>query len=391
VIGDLATWQSVASNNALLQQASSIRPDRVADVAKLRQSGTADEVAVAIELVRARREAVTKFGEQADWLIADRQGVQQASSLAVARHKASRVLEAVGQGGRVLDACCGIGGDTIALAEACLSVTAVDIDPIRAWMALQNAQCDGEVADVADLALPCEPMHIDPARRDGSGRFKTIADYQPGPEVLRQLLNRHRDVAIKLSPAVDLEEVGDLLDGRDFELEFISEAGRLVQAVAWLGRFHRCSSRAATRIEQGQMHHLAGEPGQADIADAQRYIYTVDPAVERAGLIHMLGLPMPHPALGLVTSEQLETSPWLTAFELIATLPFRERKLKQWLNEHDAGIVEIKTRGKAVDPDRLQKSLRGQGEQPYTVFIHRWDRQVNAMICRRCSDESEPD
>ena len=49
----------------------------------------------------------------------------------------------------------------------------------------------------------------------------------------------------------------------------------------------------------------------------------------------------------------------------------------------DAGMVEVKTRGKAVDPDRVQSDLRGDGDTTYTVFILRFDRQVRALVTRR--------
>jgi len=51
-----------------------------------------------------------------------------------------------------------------------------------------------------------------------------------------------------------------------------------------------------------------------------------------------------------------------------------------------AGVVEVKTRGGAVDPDRAQRRLRGPGETPFTVFVLRWDRQIIAMVTRRLAD-----
>ena len=90
-----------------------------------------------------------------------------------------------------------------------------------------------------------------------------------------------------------------------------------------------------------------------------------------------------HPKSGLLTAANLVTSPWLTPFELIEQMPWRAPRVKQWLSDHDAGLVEIKTRGKAVDPDQVQRQLRGKGSTSFTVFIIRFDRKVNALITRR--------
>lgn len=62
---------------------------------------------------------------------------------ALARHHARRVG---GPGRVVLDACCGVGGNTIQLAKVCDRVIAVDIDEARLAMARTNAAIYG-VAD----------------------------------------------------------------------------------------------------------------------------------------------------------------------------------------------------------------------------------------------------
>ena len=134
-------------------------------------------------------------------------------------------------------------------------------------------------------------------------------------------------------------------------------------------------------------HTLDGEPGRAPLGPMRRYLYAVHPAVERAELMHLLAeehtAPLIHRKLGLLTRDTPTTSPWLTGFELLAELPWRPKKVKQWLSQRDAGIVEIKTRGKAVDPDAVAKQLRGKGKTPYTVFVLRFDVRVVALVCRR--------
>ena len=97
---------------------------------------------------------------------------------------------------------------------------------------------------------------------------------------------------------------------------------------------------------------------------------------------------MPHPRVGLLASDTLVESPWLTAFEVLDDMPWHERRVKDALDGLGVGIVEVKTRGKAVDPDVVQKSLRGTGEAKLTVFVLRFDRAIRAIIARRVRETS---
>lgn len=389
----LPIWQAVARDHELLGHAARCNPSDVASVSRLRKRGSAEEVSVALELTIARRKAEAKFPGRASSLIADVEGIEQATSLRTATHKARRFLDAGVM--QVLDLCCGIGGDAMGFVAAGLEVHATDRDPVRAWMTHRNANCiarPGGAEAYTDADAPVGfGLHLDPARRTDAGRVFRLADYQPDPATIAALLKVYPDAAVKLSPAVNLRELEDELPlpaADEGEIEFISEAGRLVQAVLWTGRPHPRNTppRRATLLVDDQTHTLTGEPDEPDFSFPKQYLFTVDPAAERAGLMHRLELPAIHPRLGLLTADQIIDSPWLTAFELLAELPYsakNPRKIKAWLSDHDGGIVEIKTRGKAVDPDPIQRELRGPGASPYTLFILRFEKKLTCLITRR--------
>ncbi len=395
--GTMEDWQRVASDGTLLDRAAEAEAGGINEIARLRGAYDETTAAVAIELVKARGRAATKFGGRASGMVADVQGVEQASGSTVACYKAQRMRDALGEGAAVADLCCGIGGDTLALCDVGLAVTAVDREPVRAWMARQNSgqRAEAVCMDVADWghgwpAGAHSAIHIDPTRRDeGTGRRAWRLDaLRPRPDVLTRLITPAGELgaAVKLSPGVDLSALDELAGGAPHGVEFIAEDSRLVQAVLWTGRL-RQAERGATLIAHGQTHTLTGPPSTAPTGSIQRYLYAVHPAVERAGLVHLLAgehdAPLIHPKLGLLSRDTPTESPWLTGFELLAELPWRPKKVRRWLNEHNAGIVEVKTRGKAVDPDTTAKQLRGKGDTPYTVFILRFDVRVVALVCRR--------
>ena len=364
--------------------ASYYDPTSATAITRLRKRWPTDLVRGAVALTIARRKATGKF-DCPEHLVADPVGVEQATGTDVAAHKARRFAEAGID--RIFDLCCGIGGDAMALADIA-DVTVVDMNPERVWMARRNVQSatgrrpSGIVADISTLSLPSLPFHIDPARRTSEGRRRhRFEDAQPGPVVIRALIDRAQDSAVKLSPGIAFDT---LPPG---EVEIINRNGTLIQAVLWTGRLSQAHDhRTATRLPDG-----ISLTGPSDLSipceTPSRYLLAIDPAIERAGLIGLLcrqlNLPAVHPALGLLTADHPVSNPWLTPYELIEAMPWREKKVAAWLRAHDVGEVVVKTRDKVVDPDIVSLRLRGEGRGVFTVFVLRVGKKVVAWVTRR--------
>ena len=377
----IETWQWLREEgDALLRAVAEQDQLDAAAITRLRKLAPPEAVTAAIELTHARRKGAHKFPNAAR-LWADTPGMEQATDHAVAHHKAARFQQAGIT--HIHDLCCGIGGDAMALASIA-DVTLIDNDPLRIWMAQQNVrtaigrEVESHTADVTTRDLQNQSIHLDPARRAGARRLHHYEDYQPGPDFIADLLARCPDSAIKLGPGVDLDA---LPPG---EVELIEHDNTLVQAVLWSGRLAR-SERAATVLPAGQT--LTGSPEYIPVAEPADYLFAVRPCVERAELIGNLCTQTQssstHPRLGLLTADHLIDSPFLTPFRHLETMPWREKKARQWLAEHDGGAVEIKTRGGAVNPDPLQLRLRGQGQTPHTLFILRYDDRLLCHITQR--------
>lgn len=373
-----APWNRLTEPDGerLLARCRSLDLSHPGSIEALRRDYSPELVSVAVELTLARLAARTKFGDRADTLWADREGVQMASSPAAAAHKAGRFRALAVP---VLDLCSGIGADAMALTDAGLPVRAYDLSPVRAWMTHRNAGCHAEAADVTVADLPPGAVHIDPQRRTGADRrTPRLSDLEPGFGFVRALITDRPAACVKLFPGVAF---ADLPPG---EVELVSERGRLRQALLWTGALAR-HERTATNLSAGAT--ISGPPGVAPFGDIGLFIHAVDPAVERAELMGALaarhGLSAPHPSSGLLTGDAPVGSGLLTPFERLADLPWSPRKVRRVLRDLGAGIVEIKTRGGIVDPDRLQREMRGPGGAELTLFVLRLGDEVRAIIARR--------
>lgn len=402
-------WEKLIAEpgGELLRAAAQCAAWDAGSIARLRKLADAELVRAAIELTDARRKAAGKLEKPELWL-ADVAGVEMATSGPVAAHKAARLAAFAGRGRaaggrprRVFDLCCGIGADAVAMARAIDGqLTAVDMDEVRVWMTRGNVrrlagrECGGLVMDVTKMdwpALAAEGViyHLDPERRGPAGRRWRLEDYEPGVPFIERLSALGMSGGVKLGPGVELE---GLPEG---EVELISWGGRLAAAMLWTGELAG-EPRRATLLEMDQTgtmrtHTLAGAPELSPMGRTGGYLYTVEPAAERAGLIWQIcqrtGLAAIHPVHeGILTGSSIVHDAWLRGFELLAEMPWRMEKVRQWLADHQAGVVEIKTRGGAVDTDQAQKQLRGPGREPFCVFILRIGKKISAWITRRLDD-----
>lgn len=385
-------WALILEEAELLAAAAACDPTDVAAVALLRARWNAEQVNIALSLADARRRLGRKWPTLAPRMLADRAGAEMASSELAARHKASR-FAAAGIRQPVLDLCCGIGAD--GMGTAALGVEGIDSDPSRVAMARHNFALvsPGGAARpgrAEDEAVAGRLVHIDPQRRSGSRRAWRVRDAEPGPETLAAIAKASAGCAIKLGPGADADELPEPLASG--ELEYISENGRLTQCVVWTGTL-QAGKRTATLLRDGSEaatlrgEEAMGEPPSVEAAWTGWFVHEIDPAVERAGLLGRLcdevGAPMLHPRVGLLAGDEPIDSPWLRPFQLIERMPWRERRVAAWLRDHDAGTVQVKTRGGVVDPDRVQAALRGPGDAPFVVFVLRLGRRVEALVCAR--------
>lgn len=354
-------------------------------ITRLRKSYTREQAAALLEQTRLRRAALDKFGDHAARMLFTRDALEQASDPAVRAYRAASVAETSVQS--VIDACCGIGSDSLAFAQAGLDVLGLDLDPVRIAIARHNAAALGlpnarfAVHDVIQrLPELADLVFFDPARRADGRRIYHVEGYQPPLSTVRNW--DARSVWAKLSPGVDLSETAPY----GGTVEFISVGGALKEALLKAGPLPQTT--LATLITEGDVRHWDHAPRDAGltVSEPQAWLIEPDPAIIRAGLVQPLGAALGasllDPEIAYLTSTTRPDSPWARAWQIVDWMPFNLRALKQYVRSHRIGRVTVKKRGHAMTPESLLAALKpnGDGDERVLVLTRHADRPV-VVVC----------
>jgi SAM-dependent methyltransferase len=382
---DAFAWLLTPPGQALLQRAHDLETeDQLRAQTALRKEAEPVYVAVALSQVDLRRRAVAKFGDLAASMYFTPDGLEQATRLSVATHRASRLVAF--EAASVIDLGCGIGGDLIASARAGLTAAGVDLDPERVAVARANLEAlglPGAVSQADATAVDHSPFGVafaDPARRRNNaarGRELATEGWTPPWSWVSTLFDR--DACVKVAPGIDHALIPDSVEG-----EWVSDGGDVKEAALWAGRLATVRRRA-TVIRDGGLATLTDEDDPLPVgdldgrADAVRalggFLYEPDGAVIRAGLVTAVaagvqgGLLDEH--IAYVTSDEAFTTPFAAAYRVVEELPFREKALRAALRERGIGRLTIKKRGVAVVPETLRRSLSLQGPHEGTIVMTR--------------------
>ncbi len=326
----------------------------------------------ALETAILRSEAGGKF-PHASQMYFTRPALEQASGQAVAAYRAARY-----QGfERAVDLGCSIGGDTLALAKV-LPTTGLDCDPLRLAMARANALALGwgeraafvQADLLAPLPLAPDPgtaLFFDPARRVDGRRVFSVRDYHPPLAVIESWLPRLPALGVKISPGVKLDE----LQSYPAEIEFISVAGELKEAVLWFGALKSAARRAT--LLPGPHTLVGGDAASLPVGEPRGALYEPDPALLRAGLVAELGARLGAAQLdadiAYLTAETQQPTPFARSWVIEDWFPFGLKRLRVYLRERGVGRVVVKKRGSPLQPEALIHALRLSGEAERVVIL----------------------
>jgi hypothetical protein len=347
---------------------------RVRSAEAVRPLGALGPLALEQALLRERARAKHPRGAELWWT---GPALEQASSYDLATHRADRF------DGPVLDLCCSVGGDLLALPAGSVGV---DVDEARLLLAQANAevlQRDDALlrADVTTLRLPAaSDVVVDPARRAGGRRVFDPRAYAPPLEQVLSWRERVRSLVVKVAPGVDHDALP-----ADLEVEVVSLRGEVKEAVLVAGAARTGHRRTATLLPGP--HVLTDDPVPVpDVRPPGSWLLEPDGAVVRAHLVAQVAAQVEgwllDETIAYVGAETRTPTPYGKWFEVLEVLPFGLKPLRERLRAHDAGPLVVKKRGTAVEPDQLRKQLKLTGSREVTVVLTRSAGRQIAMVVR---------
>lgn len=351
------------------------------------------------ELHELRQRGSAKFSD-ASSMFFSRVGYEQSTSEIVANYKATRFPE----NQPIVDLCCGIGGDAIALGRRASQLTIVDRSETVLELTKANLRVHGidhpetRIADVRDVPFSnYSTWHIDPDRRaDGQRRSHAESCDPPLDEFLRHVRDSGGKLngAVKLSPAADVSE---LLE-QDVELEWIGSYRECQQLVAWFGSLAESPGRRTATWLTGDAHNpvaaklAEGESRAAQICDPYEnlptFVYEPRPSVRAAqlesSLAHRFSLMQLAPGVSLFASTQEQSSPLFNRFKAIDVRPFRRKQLKKWLKSLNVQVTEVKKRDVDLAPDALLREISSASTgEPAVLLLFPIGKSTHAMVASR--------
>jgi len=378
---DAFRWLLTEEGQRLLVSAAEAGDDPLRAQAALRRTASAAHVAAAVTQVLLRRRADSKFADLAKQMYFTPDGLEQATRLPVATHRAARARAA--DAATLVDLGCGIGGDLVAFARGGLTCAGVDLDPVRVAVAEANLEALGlgGAVTVADATLvdttPFDIAYADPARRSARGRSFDVAEWTPPWPFIESLLTR--DSCVKLAPGIAHHLVPE-----GVEAEWVSDHREVKEAVLWSGRL-ATTARRATVIGDGGLATLTDEddPG-AGTGPVAAFLYEPDGAVIRAGLVTAVAAGVDghlvDEHIAYVTASEEFRTPFARGYRVLEEVPFREKPLKAVLRERGIGRLTIRKRGVSVVPDDLRKRLSLRGDEESTLVLTRVAGKGTALL-----------
>ncbi len=122
---------------------------------------------------------------------------------------------------------------------------------------------------------------------------------------------------------------------------------------------------------------------------SRRLIYDPDPSLLRAGLLDGFalahGLARVADGVDYLTGEQLISTPFLTAFQVLEVSASGPQALRRLIAKNEIGTLEIKVRGVDIAPETLRRQLDLGGGRAASLLVVGGSGPVRAVLAQRAS------
>jgi len=359
-----------------------------------------NQISQAITQSVLRRKLSNRWKTDTSNFLLTEDGINQATRPTVAKWRAQLIVEKFGQSTRVLDLTCGLGFDALAMAQAGLSVHAIERDRLIADFARHNLRETNATIETAD-STTCDIdgfdlVFVDPMRRDpdsarkidgSTQRIFSPENWSPTWGFINSIAEQ-KQVICKVAPGIDDKYI------HDWNTIWISDQGDLVEAMTLS---NGSGLRSAVLLQDGATATFNGDEIPELKADG-RFLVVPNSAITRAGAIAAIskaidgGLVNQH--IGWITSdesslvERMHKDLPVAAdfYQIIGRTKADSKSIAQLIREIPASAITITTRGLQIDIEKMRKQISPKLERSapeLVVALYRDDSGNRALICRR--------
>ena len=334
----------------------------------LKNNNTYPEFGSLVSLIKLRQAAKDKFS-RSEKMFFTSLSLEQSTSERIAKHIAQR-FKADWQ---VADLTCGLGGNAIFLAEKVKKVLAIDLSEEKISCARENAlayevetKIDFIVGDaLLNISTGVDAFFIDPARdREGITKTRSFLNSEPALlDILPKLFEVTKNVAVKISPAFDYEELKQLPE--EPEVEIISEDNNCKVAMLWFGDFKTVRTRATGFKGDKFFSFIEEDLVPVEISPVKKYLYEPNKAIVKAHLINEVATKFSlfkiNFNLVFLTSDELVETEGLNIFRKFKILhveSFSLKKFKDFLKNRGITRAQVMTKRFPMTPEEIRKRLK---------------------------------
>jgi len=315
-----------------------------------------------------------KFRLQKIDLICDRLAYEQATARDISEYKAKLWQS----GAKIMDLCCGMGGDSFWLSGGIVA-SGVDIAPERVLMFNENMERLSlphkaflqNALDVAGGDFFC----IDPARRGG---------LNPSFESILELSKKFCGGMVKLPPAYNENELP-----MESDVLYLGNASDCRECLMLNGVFGKGMVRAAAicknetfewQCERSELRNI-----NLEVKKLGNFILEPNPVLVRSHLFlseaKKHGFWQIDSTLAYVSCENLPPEyNGFTAYKAIEQSSLSTNHVKTMLRRYNAGKITLKKRGVEVVPEVEIRRLAPSGEKEYILFYTRILGEKQAIL-----------
>jgi hypothetical protein len=307
-------------------------------------------------------------------LICDRLAYEQATAKDISEYKAKLWPS----GAKLMDLCCGMGGDSFWLPRGIVA-SGADIAPERVLMFNENMErLKLPHKAVLQNALEVKAgdfFCIDPARRGG---------LSPSFESILELSKKFCGGMLKIPPAYPTGEIPKMSD-----VLYLGNASDCRECLVLNGVFGKGMMRAAAICENEILEWQCKKNELQNInlrvKELGNFILEPNPVLVRSHLFlseaKKHGFWQIDSTLAYLSCEALPPEhKGFTAYKVIEQSSLSTNNVKAMLKKHGAGKIAIKKRGVEVVPEAEIRRLAPKGENEYILFYTRILGEKRAVL-----------